>query len=99
MLLCFVTNAPCVQGIRIIKLFAWEADFLDRIMSARAREIALLKMYMFTLGAFMVTVKSSPTIVGLVTFLVHTQARPTISSLDTVPRTHEGTSSVHVVLH
>ncbi|KAG5181922.1 P-loop containing nucleoside triphosphate hydrolase protein [Tribonema minus] len=63
-----------MQGIRIIKLFAWEDNFLKRVFAARGHEIALLRAYMFTLGCFMVTVKASPTIVGLVTFLVHTQA-------------------------
>jgi ABC-type multidrug transport system fused ATPase/permease subunit len=51
-----------MQGIRIIKLFAWEANFINKIFSARATEIAILRVYMFTLGVFMVVVKSSPTL-------------------------------------
>jgi ATP-binding cassette subfamily C (CFTR/MRP) protein 1 len=62
-----------MNGIRVIKVFAWEEKFMSNIFSARAREVAVLKLYMITLGIFMVTVKSSPTIVGLVTFVFHTQ--------------------------
>jgi hypothetical protein len=51
-----------IQGIRIIKLFAWESNFINKIFSARATEIAILRVYMFTLGVFMVVVKSSPTL-------------------------------------
>ncbi|CAM9318351.1 unnamed protein product, partial [Discosporangium mesarthrocarpum] len=63
-----------INGIRIIKLFAWEPNFLAKIRDAREREMMLLRAYMFTLGCFMVVVKSSPSLIGLVTFLVHTKA-------------------------
>ncbi|CAM9906694.1 unnamed protein product, partial [Laminaria digitata] len=62
-----------MNGIRIIKLFAWEPNFLAKMVDSRAVEMVLLRTYMFTLGCFMVVVKSSPTIIGLVTFLVHTK--------------------------
>ncbi|CAN0354496.1 unnamed protein product [Pylaiella littoralis] len=62
-----------INGIRIIKLFAWEPNFLKKMVDARALEMMLLRTYMFTLGCFMVVVKSSPTMIGLVTFLVHTE--------------------------
>ncbi|CAN0307547.1 unnamed protein product, partial [Hapterophycus canaliculatus] len=62
-----------MNGVRIIKLFAWEPNFLKKMVDARALEMVLLRTYMFTLGCFMVVVKSSPTVIGLVTFLVHTK--------------------------
>eukprot|EP00953_Heterococcus_sp_UTEX-ZZ885_P040719 20800-Heterococcus_DN1.PRE.1 len=40
-----------MQGIRIIKLFAWEANFINKIFSARATEIAILRAFGKTLTA------------------------------------------------
>eukprot|EP00903_Cladosiphon_okamuranus_P011464 g10798.t1 len=65
--------SEAMNGVRIIKLFAWEPNFLKKMVDARALEMVLLRTYMFTLGCFMVVVKSSPTVIGLVTFMVHTQ--------------------------
>ena len=39
-----------MNGIRIIKLFAWEPNFLSKMANARSLEMVLLKSYMFTLG-------------------------------------------------
>lgn len=39
-----------INGIRIIKLFAWEPNFLKKVVDARALEMVLLRTYMFTLG-------------------------------------------------
>lgn len=39
-----------MNGIRIIKLFAWEPNFLKKMVDARALEMMLLRTYMFTLG-------------------------------------------------
>lgn len=39
-----------MNGIRIIKLFAWENNFLKKLVDARALEMVLLRTYMFTLG-------------------------------------------------
>lgn len=39
-----------MNGIRIIKLFAWEPNFLKKMVDARALEMVLLRTYMFTLG-------------------------------------------------
>lgn len=39
-----------MNGIRIIKLFAWEPNFLAKMVDSRAVEMVLLRTYMFTLG-------------------------------------------------
>lgn len=39
-----------MNGIRIIKLFAWEPNFVTKVMDARNLEMVLLRSYMFTLG-------------------------------------------------
>lgn len=39
-----------MNGIRIIKLFAWEPNFLAKMIDSRAVEMVLLRTYMFTLG-------------------------------------------------
>ena len=39
-----------MNGIRIIKLFAWEPNFLMKMVDSRAVEMVLLRTYMFTLG-------------------------------------------------
>ncbi|CAM9514742.1 unnamed protein product, partial [Chrysoparadoxa australica] len=62
-----------MQGVRVIKLFAWEPQFLSKIVSARRAEIARLRVYMLTLATFNVVVKSSATVIGVVTFIVHTK--------------------------
>ncbi|CAN0100738.1 unnamed protein product, partial [Ectocarpus sp. 4 AP-2014] len=62
-----------MNGVRIIKLFAWEPNFLKKMVDARSLEMVLLRTYMFTLGCFMVVVKASPNVIGTVTFLVHTK--------------------------
>ncbi|KAG5191529.1 ABC transporter type 1, transmembrane domain-containing protein [Tribonema minus] len=69
-----------LQGIRIIKLFAWEKNFLGRISEARGAEMASLRGYMIMMAGVIVqwnsvtTLRNSiTTLVGLCTFLVHTR--------------------------
>lgn len=42
--------SEAMNGVRIIKLFAWEPKFLQKMVDARALEMVLLRTYMFTLG-------------------------------------------------
>jgi len=63
-----------MTGVRVIKFFAWEESFLNKIGMSRKAEIGILRVYIFIMAVFMVIVKSSPTVVGMVTFIVHTKA-------------------------
>lgn len=40
------TAARYLQGIRIIKLFAWEKDFMSKIDKSRGKEMRSLRSYM-----------------------------------------------------
>jgi ABC transporter transmembrane region len=44
------------QGIRIIKLFAWEREFMGRISEARRVEMNSLRSYMVTMAFVIVQV-------------------------------------------
>jgi hypothetical protein len=44
------------QGIRIIKLFAWEREFMGRISEARRLEMLSLRSYMVTMAGVIVQV-------------------------------------------
>eukprot|EP00639_Heterosigma_akashiwo_P019445 CAMPEP_0206389564 /NCGR_PEP_ID=MMETSP0294-20121207/18026_1 /ASSEMBLY_ACC=CAM_ASM_000327 /TAXON_ID=39354 /ORGANISM="Heterosigma akashiwo, Strain CCMP2393" /LENGTH=335 /DNA_ID=CAMNT_0053841651 /DNA_START=107 /DNA_END=1110 /DNA_ORIENTATION=- len=61
-----------LTGIRIIKMFAWEQDFSEKIHSCRKAEIGQLKWYLYTNAVIIVQWTSTSAIVGLGTFLVHT---------------------------
>ena len=61
-----------LQGIRIIKYFAWEASFVTKISEIRAREVALLWSNGMWGIASMFLWGGSPMLVALITFLVYT---------------------------
>ena len=44
--LCLSLGSPTEQGIRIIKLFAWEKDFVSKIDKSRHDEMRSLRGYM-----------------------------------------------------
>ncbi|CAN0009138.1 unnamed protein product, partial [Ectocarpus sp. 4 AP-2014] len=62
-----------MQGIRIIKLFAWERDFMSKIDKTRRNEMRSLRSYMVMMAGVIVQWNSVTTLVGLCTFLFHTR--------------------------
>eukprot|EP01031_Cornospumella_fuschlensis_P034745 gene34745-42071_t len=62
-----------LNSIRIIKYYAWEGKFIDKINLARLQELAVLLLYCST-GAFLFVIwEVVPSIVGVVAFLTYTQ--------------------------
>ena len=61
-----------IQGIRIVKWFAWEEQFMEKICQARSKEISSLRSYLIIDALLRINWGLVPTLVGLVSFLVHT---------------------------
>ena len=62
-----------LQGIRIIKFFAWEKDFMRKISEARAKEVKNLAQYIYFLAATNTIWFATPVLVSLSTFLCYTK--------------------------
>jgi len=62
-----------LSGIRIIKWFTWEENFLAKIAKIRSIEIGHLKNYIYTDVIQRTMYSLVPAIVGLISFVVHTQ--------------------------
>ncbi len=62
-----------LTGVRIIKWFTWEEDFLSKIANIRSIEIGHLKNFIYTDMIQRTLLSLLPAIVGLVSFVVHTQ--------------------------
>eukprot|EP01135_Chromosphaera_perkinsii_P008905 Nk52_evm15s1524 gene=Nk52_evmTU15s1524 len=62
-----------LQGIRIIKFFAWEKDFLRKISEARAKEIKNLARYIYFLAATNTIWFATPVLVSLSTFVCYSK--------------------------
>ena len=61
-----------IHGIKIVKWFAWENEFMERISTARRKEIDSLRSYMITDALLKINWGLVPTLVGLASFLIHT---------------------------
>ncbi|PRP88412.1 hypothetical protein PROFUN_03326 [Planoprotostelium fungivorum] len=61
-----------LNGIRIIKLFAWESSFSERIVAIRQTELALKKKIILWIATGFVMFVGSPIFVSLGTFGVYT---------------------------
>lgn len=61
----------CTQGIRIIKMFAWEKDFKKRIELARANEVSYLRRFVLMRIVVICFWDATPTLVSLFTFIFH----------------------------
>ena len=61
-----------IQGIRVVKWFAWEDQFMEKISVARLKEISSLRSYLIADALLKINWGLVPTLVGLVSFLVHT---------------------------
>ncbi|ORZ41094.1 hypothetical protein BCR44DRAFT_56092 [Catenaria anguillulae PL171] len=60
-----------LQGIQIIKFFAWESKFLEIIQSLRSKEIGKLRRYWLTMAGVNQLYHMVPTLVTLVTFFCY----------------------------
>lgn len=61
-----------LQSIRMIKLFAWESSFMERVSMVREEEIGLMKKEALLYIGFSVMWTGSNILVALVTFAVYT---------------------------
>jgi ABC-type multidrug transport system fused ATPase/permease subunit len=62
-----------LQGMRIVKLFAWESYFLRQVEEKRRDEMYVLRRYLIMMAGVIVQWNSVTTLVGLCTFVVHTR--------------------------
>jgi ABC-type multidrug transport system fused ATPase/permease subunit len=59
--------------IRVVKLFAWEKKFLEKVRSARKLEMKTLRKLLWTFVVVDVMWETIPMMVGVFAFVVHTQ--------------------------
>ncbi|KAJ3186178.1 hypothetical protein HDU85_007618 [Gaertneriomyces sp. JEL0708] len=62
-----------LQGIRIIKFFAWENHYLNMIKALRDNELSRLRAYLFTTGSSRLVWYSAPILVSVLTFMTFTR--------------------------
>jgi ABC-type bacteriocin/lantibiotic exporter with double-glycine peptidase domain len=62
-----------IQGIRILKWFAWEDEFMEKIAICRRKELSSLRSYMIADAILKINWGLVPTLVGLASFLIHTE--------------------------
>jgi ATP-binding cassette, subfamily C (CFTR/MRP), member 1 len=63
-----------LQGIRLIKFFAWEASFQGKISDIRDEELAALRSSAYLRAIMTFLWMSTPLLVSMVTFIVYTVA-------------------------
>jgi len=61
-----------LQGIRVLKLLAWEGDFWGKLEETRASELAALRTFILTRCLISILWTSAPVFVSALTFLLHT---------------------------
>jgi ABC-type multidrug transport system fused ATPase/permease subunit len=76
-------TSEVLQGIRIIKWFVWEDSYRGIISDIRKLEVLSLRASWVWQAALNVTSGITPTLIGVVTFLIHTQVlgRPLTPSM------------------
>ncbi|CAM0884177.1 unnamed protein product [Alopecurus aequalis] len=62
--------AEAMKSMRILKLHAWETDYLDKLLKLRDVERGWLKKYLYTCAAICFLFWASPTLVSVVAFSV-----------------------------
>lgn len=60
-----------ITGVRVVKYFAWENSFLERVAVARARELKFVKTSQVFRAGISFMMAFAPTLVTLVTFLTY----------------------------
>ena len=61
-----------ILGIRVVKWFAWEDQIMEKISSARRKEVNSLRSYLIADALLKINWGLVPTLVGLASFLIHT---------------------------
>lgn len=60
-----------LNGIKVLKLYAWEESFMKQIRGIRNRELRVLRTIGFWTACFMFTFNCAPTLVAISTFAVY----------------------------
>lgn len=61
-----------ILGIKILKYFAYENQYINKISNIRKNELLYLKFYLIAQSLLEIIMYLLPTLVGLVSFLIHT---------------------------
>jgi ABC-type multidrug transport system fused ATPase/permease subunit len=64
-----------LNGIRIIKMFAWEHNFLEKIFACRSEELNSLRKYTIVQGLQSVMWQIVPILIAITSFLVYTHVQ------------------------
>ncbi|KAJ3171903.1 hypothetical protein HK101_011203 [Irineochytrium annulatum] len=64
-------TSEVLGGIRVIKYFAWEPFFSDRINKLRDRELGHIRVLRYIMSSFLGVLNILPTSVALITFVVY----------------------------
>ncbi|CAK8671761.1 unnamed protein product [Clavelina lepadiformis] len=65
-----------LNGIKVLKMYAWELSFRDKVYAIRGKEINVLKRAAYLNAAAMFTWTCAPFLVSLTTFAVYTLSDP-----------------------
>ncbi|XP_076819735.1 multidrug resistance-associated protein 1-like [Clavelina lepadiformis] len=65
-----------LNGIKVLKMYAWELSFRDKVYAIRGKEINVLKRAAYLNAAAMFTWICAPFLVSLTTFAVYTLSDP-----------------------
>ena len=71
-----------LNGIKVLKLYAWELSFIKRINSLREEEVHLLKIFQFLEGTQYFVWSSAPLLVALASFVTYVLIDPVNNILD-----------------
>ncbi|KAK2187609.1 hypothetical protein NP493_160g03030 [Ridgeia piscesae] len=65
-----------LNGIKVLKLYAWELAFLDKVLGIRSKELKVLKKAAYLNAASSFTWSCAPVLVSLTTFSVYVLSSP-----------------------
>ncbi|CAB4033149.1 multidrug resistance-associated 1-like, partial [Paramuricea clavata] len=57
-----------LNGIKVLKLFAWETSFMSKVLGIRKEELHQLRIFSYLQAAHILVMSSAPIIVSLATF-------------------------------
>lgn len=70
-----------ISQVRIVKYFAWESKFLEKMDQARRKELEALWKRALTMVLGQCVMFGAPIFVGIATFTFHTKGEPTLAIL------------------
>ena len=65
-----------LQGIKVIKYYAWEKPFMSKVNEVREKEVKTIKQYALVFSMMNVTFSTVPLLVTLCTFSVYIYSDP-----------------------